>query len=101
LVVIIDTLSAIFGRFHIVAVAMKKLEVGEFIFPALGTGKNMVDFQQIPVLQEQLAVSTTALISPRREALNMRVCSLKTFLSSLRQGIVLHSIIRFIHCALD
>jgi hypothetical protein len=46
LVVVIDTLSAIFGRFYIVAVAMEKLEVGEFIFSALGTGKNMVDFRR-------------------------------------------------------
>jgi hypothetical protein len=56
-------LSAIVGRFHIVAVAMEKLEVGELIFPALGTGKNMVNFQQIPVLKEQLAVSTFSLLS--------------------------------------
>jgi hypothetical protein len=36
LVVVIDTSSTIAGRFHIVAVTMEKLEVGEFIFPALG-----------------------------------------------------------------
>jgi len=63
LVVVIDTLSTIVGRFHIVAVTMEKLEVGEFILPALGTGDNMVDFQQIPVLKEQLAVSAFSSLS--------------------------------------
>jgi hypothetical protein len=50
LVVVIDTLATLIGRFHIAAVTMEKLEVFEFILSALGTGKNRVDFQQIPVL---------------------------------------------------
>jgi hypothetical protein len=43
--------------------AMEKLEVVEFILTALRARDDMVDFQQIPVFEKQMAAGTFSLLS--------------------------------------
>jgi hypothetical protein len=63
LVVVIYTSSPLMGRFYIMTMTMKELEVLEFILTALRAGDFMVDFQQIPVFEEQMAADAFSLLS--------------------------------------
>jgi hypothetical protein len=48
--------------------AMEKLEIMEFILAALRAGDFMVDFQQIPVLEEQTAAGALASLSLEQQS---------------------------------